>query len=362
MLRTGHADPAWFSQSFLEQVPASKVDETIASLTAQLGAYQSLEFAKTKFVAHFAKGTDDVLIHLDAEDKIDGLFFRPPLLAATTLDSALSALRAAQGTVSYVIVEEGRPERAAFNADAPMAVGSAFKLAVLSALLDQIRAGKRRWTDVVPLQASWKSLPSGIIRTWPDGIPLTIATYAAQMISISDNTAADALVHIVGRPALAPYAESNVPFLTTREMFTLKSTGGSALRAAYLAAGTPAARAAVLARVDQQPLPAAADFIRQPILPIEWHYSVRDLCRLMSRVASLPVMSINPGVADRSEFARVAFKGGSEPGVLNLTTMVVTKRGTRVCFSATENDAEKPLDETAFEFKYSAALMKLAAL
>jgi hypothetical protein len=34
-----------------------------------------------EFYRHFAKGTDDVQIHLNAEMKIDGLLFKPPVLA-----------------------------------------------------------------------------------------------------------------------------------------------------------------------------------------------------------------------------------------------------------------------------------------
>ena len=79
MLRTGHADPSWFSASFLAQVSASKVDTVISDLTQSLGAYQRVEFTPEKFIAHFAHGTDDVLIHLDADNKIDGLLFRPPV-------------------------------------------------------------------------------------------------------------------------------------------------------------------------------------------------------------------------------------------------------------------------------------------
>ena len=46
MLRTGHADPAWFSASFLAQIPASKVDEVLAGLTATLGPYRNLELLR----------------------------------------------------------------------------------------------------------------------------------------------------------------------------------------------------------------------------------------------------------------------------------------------------------------------------
>ena len=234
MLRTGHADPAWFSASFLAQIPASKVDEVLAGLTATLGPYRNLEFAPAKFIAHFANGTDDVLIHLDADDKIDGLLFKPA--AVSTLDDALRALRQPAGTTAYVIVVDGRSERAALNAETSLAVGSAFKLAVLNALIDQIGRGSRHWTDVVPLEAKWKSLPSGVLQTWPDGMPITVATYAAEMISISDNTAADALVRLVGPTALRPYAAGNDPFLTTREAFILKSPRHANLAQAYIAA------------------------------------------------------------------------------------------------------------------------------
>ena len=81
MLRTGHADASWFSAGFLAQVSVPQVDAVLAGLTAALGAYQSLEFTPTKFIAHFAKGTDDVQIHLDADMKIDGLLFKPPVVA-----------------------------------------------------------------------------------------------------------------------------------------------------------------------------------------------------------------------------------------------------------------------------------------
>jgi hypothetical protein len=82
MLRTGHADPAWFSATFLAEYPASKIDDIVASLKSSLGEYRSLEFTPTNFIAHFAKGTDDIRIHLDANNAIDALLFRPPVITA----------------------------------------------------------------------------------------------------------------------------------------------------------------------------------------------------------------------------------------------------------------------------------------
>jgi hypothetical protein len=361
MMRTGHADSAWFSASFLSQVSASRVDAIIASLTTALGAYQSAEITPTKITLHFAKGTDDMLIHFDADYKIDQLFFKPPVMTTSSVDDSLRALAQTPGKVSYVIIEEGRSERAALDASAPLAIGSAFKLAVLNALSDQIRDGSRRWSDVVPLRSAWKSLPTGVLRTWPDITPLTLATYAAEMISISDNTAADALVRLVGPNALRPYEIRNDPFLTTREMFVLKSSEGTDLHSAYLRAATPKARAAVLARVDAMPLPTLEQLNTSPDPAVEWHYSVRELCSLMRRVSDLPLMSINPGIPNPSDFRHVAYKGGSDVGIINMTTMVTTKRGTTVCFSATLNNEKQAVDEMAFETAYEDVVRHIAA-
>ncbi|MGC9993182.1 MAG: serine hydrolase [Candidatus Cybelea sp.] len=362
MLRTGHADASWFSATFLAQVSAAEVNAVIAGLPATLGAYQNVEYTPAKFVAHFAKGTMEVLIHLDADMKIDGLLFKPPEIAASSLNDALRTLQRVAGTVSYAIVEKGRPEPAALNPSEVLAVGSAFKLAVLNALLDEITGGSRHWNDVVPLAQQWKSLPSGVLRTWPAGTPLTLATYAAEMISISDNTAADALVRTVGPAALARYAGSNEPFLTTREMFILKSDEGASSRGMYLTVDSAAGRAGVLRRIDALPLPGIEQMMTTPDLGIEWHYSVRDLCKLMERVASLPLMSINPGVANPADFDHVAYKGGSDTGVINMTTMVTTHRGTKLCFSATANDSAHDVNDTAFEAAYGAALRQLKDL
>src|SRR5205085_7243909 len=99
---------------------------------------------------------------------------------------------------SYLVTKNGEALYS-LNPDTALAVGSAFKLGVLKALKDQIDAGTRKWSDVVELQASDISLPSGTLQIWPVGSPFTLHTLAGLMISISDNTAADMLLKLVGR-------------------------------------------------------------------------------------------------------------------------------------------------------------------
>ena len=73
-------------------------------------------------------------------------------------------------------------------------------------------------------------------------------------------------------------------------------------------------------------------------------------------------MSINPGVANPADFDHVAYKGGSDTGIINMTTMVTTHHGTKLCFSATANDSTHDVNETAFEEAYGAALRQLDGL
>ncbi|HEY2474671.1 MAG TPA: hypothetical protein VGI19_07690 [Candidatus Cybelea sp.] len=81
MLRTGHADASWFSTGFLSQIPVTMVDDVIANVEGTLGSFQKVEYVKPKFVAYFAKGTDEVSIELDAANKIDLLLFTPPAIS-----------------------------------------------------------------------------------------------------------------------------------------------------------------------------------------------------------------------------------------------------------------------------------------
>ncbi len=162
----------------------------------------------------------------------------------------------------------------------------------------------------------------------------------------------------VGRPEVEAFGYGNRPFLTTREAFILKDSKNAALLTRFRA-GDEARRRALLSEVDALALPDEDIFAGgQLAADIEWFFSARELCGLMRGVQALPLMSINPGVADASDWERVAYKGGSEPGVLNLTTWLVARSGKSYCVSATWNDV-KPLDETRFFGLYKSLLATL---
>ncbi|GIW24186.1 serine hydrolase [Meiothermus sp.] len=352
------AKAEWFAPVFLQQVSVVQVEAILQQLLNGLGAYQSVEPDGPNFRVNFERGVVPAQISLDAQGRIQGLFFRPAQPRTTlTLEQLLAEYRTLPGQVS-VLVLEGSQERLNLNADAVLAVGSAFKLAVLEALRQQIEAGQRRWSDTVPLRPEWKSLPSGTLQNLPDGTPLSLEQYATQMISISDNTATDALIAIVGRSEVEKLSPRNRPFLTTREAFVLKNPQNREWLLRYRA--NPAERTALLPALAQLPLPDASVFAGEPVaIDVEWFFSTRELCALMGRVQALPLMSLNPGLANPTDWQRVAYKGGSEPGVLNLTTWLTARDGKQYCVSATWNNPQARLDENRFFLLYTSLLSTL---
>lgn len=350
-----------FAPAFLAQVPVSQIVPIRQQVTGSLGVFQRIDGSGGQYTAYYTRGTVKVLIHLDAQGKIDSLLLRDPIVLGGSLDDAVKGFAGLPGITSYVVLKNGR-EIASYHADRALGAGSTFKLAVLNALRKQIEAGKHRWNEVVALRPAWKSLPSGVLQNWPDNAPVTIATLATEMISISDNTGADSLIHIVGRNAIQPYGGTNVPFLTTREMFTIKSRKNAELRARYRI-GDAGQRAAVLAELDKQPLPDATELDTDPLLSdIEWHFTNRQLCELMQGVADLPLMTVNPGIANPSQWKRVAYKGGSDWGVISMTTWLEAKNGTHYCVSASWNDSKAAVAEGTFSTIYASVLGALAGM
>lgn len=343
LLLAPRADPNWFAPSFLAQASPSALDAPLRSFREALGPLRAVVAVGPGFRADFERGSIPIDARLDGEGRFAGLFVHPPQMTPVSVDEAVKAFRSLPGQVGLLAIVDGQP-RAALSADRPLAVGSAFKLAVLAAVRAQITAGKLAWTDVVALDDRHRSLPSGVLQTWPAGTPLTVASLAAAMISISDNTAADTLAALVGRDAVERQAPARLrPFLTTREAFALKAPPNAALRARWRRANT-GQRRALLTEIDAQPLPDPWNPNAPADLDIEWYFTPRELCALMAKVEDLPLMAINPGIGPLRSGDRVAYKGGSESGVINLT-VAVTRGAHRICVAATWNDPHHEVDD-----------------
>ncbi len=350
-----------FTEQFLNAVSREQLRSLIEQFRGQLGDFQQVRGDSNPYTIVFSSGTATAQIVLDSEGRISGLRFTELNPAVADVDEALERFRNLPGEVSVLVLADGEP-RADINSDTPLAVGSAFKLLVLQVLAEQIEAGDHAWDDVVTLQSDWYSLPSGILQDWPTGSALTIETLATLMISQSDNTATDALIDIVGRDALEARTEQpqNQPFLSTRELFILKAPDNSDLLERFQE-GDEAEQRAVLGETQARDLPSLDTlFTDGPVaLDVEWYFSAQQLCDLIQSVESLDLTTVSPGVANPDNWARVSFKGGSEPGVLTLVTWLVSEDGSSYCVAATQNRSDEAVAEATLFSLYSGLLSTL---
>lgn len=355
VLAEGPLDQSLFSAGFLAAVPAVQLEPVVTGIKTTIGPVVAVTHTSgATYLVESATHDMSSDIVLDGDGRINGLFFRPAVAKNASIDDILKEMAVVAPQSAFLVTENGVALHGK-DADTALAVGSAFKLGVLKALREQIDMGGHRWDEVAELTAADISLPSGMLRGWPVGSPITLHTLASLMISISDNTATDTLMRIVGRDAVET-ALGIAPALTTRELFTLKTERD--LLARYQA-GDLAEKRAVLAELASKSLPDGSRMLTPHDQGVEWYVSPTALCALIGAVGDLDVTQINPGVASKGDWARVSFKGGSETGVLNLTTLLVGKDGTRYCVAASWNDV-KAIDEAKATSAYASLLAKLA--
>jgi len=260
----------------------------------------------------------------------------------------VAALRNLPGRTSLLVLQNGR-QIAALNADLPRAVGSSFKMALLLTLKKQIQAGRYRWTDVVRIKPHWK-VPGGVLFDWANGMPVTFEALAGFMISVSDNTATDAVMDIVGRENAERYTGRNRPLLSTHDFYFFKDLRHRDWLDRYRRAGL-AERRAIVGQVAKMPLDLAN--YEEPngpyALDLEWFFTNRELCGIVAQIADLDIMGIATFSANRSDWARIAFKGGSEPGVISTTFGLAAKDGRTYCVSASWNNDRAIVDNTFWE-------------
>jgi beta-lactamase class A len=298
-----------------------------------------------------------------APHRIAGLLFRAALKDNETLDDIVREVKNLPGAAGFTLMRLDPDPRIVWehNGTQPLAVGSAFKLLVLAALVEDVQAGRRAWSDVVPLRKELASLPSGLLHSWPDGAPVTLHTLATLMISRSDNTATDHLIDLLGRarveavqkPVGVQAPERNQPFLTTAETFKLKLVLPPEQQREYLAADPAGRRRLLETLVKPAPLAKARTLSTpQLIEEVEWFYSTADLCRVMDwlrrqekAAAARDILAVHSGVSlDTTFWSYVGYKGGSEPGVLNVTLLLQAKSGAWFAFAMTWNNPEREVD------------------
>ncbi len=250
------------------------------------------------------------------------------------IDRALSRLGADVGLLAARVSPDGSCNAVhETGSTTARPIGSQFKLFVLGALAAQVRAGHLSWDQTLTVAENVKSLGNGqgSLQLAAAGTSVSVEDAATKMISISDNTAADMLIALVGRERVeqqvrrrSAHASANEPFLTTREMFLLHYVAGLADR--YLATPRTRRAAFLAASVDPLPLDAiASGFSTDPryVDEIEWFASPADICRAF---AGSQQLSKQPALSRSLSSALSPRSGRDRVGPLGLADGLVQGR------------------------------------
>ncbi|WP_404334382.1 serine hydrolase [Sphingomonas sp. MMS12-HWE2-04] len=388
---TGDYD-GFFTSGFRAQVPKAQFAAIGAQLVQANGPVQRIEgfemvdpYAGTVRVAfRDATATIQMRVEPSAPNQVSSLLVTGFAAREASVDAVLSALQGLHGTTGFAVAKLGAGAPAlvkAHNADRAFAVGSAFKLVILAELVRATNAGERRWDDLVTLDGA--PLPGGGYNLKPKGTQVSIRELATQMISISDNSATDILLATLGREkveAMLPVVgvadpARNVPFLGTLEAFKLKYVQGGAYAKRYAALDLPGKRALLSGEVAAIPLILVSPPPGPPkptlIDQVEWFFTPADIVRILDwlrRNSDGPkgadvraVLSKNPGIGPAAaKWQWVGYKGGSEPGVIEMSLLLQAKNGEWYVVTGSWNDTLQPVEESRFAALISRAAELLA--
>jgi beta-lactamase class A len=340
----------YFDPSFQAAVPEAQFKTITTSLVAQYGTPVTIDSAtstdgKSGTVrVRFEKGIGTIGLEVGsaADQRIAGLRILGFEIADDSFPKVAAELDALPGDTGFLVAElDGNAMKplVAANPDRQFAVGSTFKLYILDELAAQVAEKKRRWSDVVPL--SHLSFSSMGTANWPKDTPVTLQSLANWMISVSDNSATDTLIHLLGREAIEARMRAaghsdpsrNIPFLTTVEAFALKGNNFANERTAFVAGDDAAQRKLLAANRDRLTLANVdgVSFAGGPrfIDSLEWFASPNDVARAMIDLrnrqspTAMSVMAINPGVnpGATKDWSWLGYKGGSELGVISMSLL-----------------------------------------
>ncbi|TDD30990.1 hypothetical protein E1286_45540 [Nonomuraea terrae] len=357
-----------FEAGFLTSVPPAQLNQVLAQF-AGMRLEQLAQPQENTLVARVTVTGVPFAVQLtvNAAGLINGLLFQPVTPPPATprswdeIDERLSRTAPQTGFLAAELTPNGTcvPVHAV-AAEQARPLGSMVKLYVLGAVSKAIANGKFGWDTELTITPELKSLPSGQLQDRPDGSKVTVLEAAELMISISDNTATDLLIHQVGRKAVertmrawGAHDKRNAPVITTRELFVLKGVDHPRHAKRYLSLNNAKQRAYLDDVVAKTPLSRFAMWTApRELAELEWYASPTEICQAYAGLVKLgdehiaQAMSINDaGLGlDRKEWPQVWFKGGSEPGVSDLSFLARTSAGKTYVVTTMAIDPGAPLD------------------
>jgi beta-lactamase class A len=288
----------------------------------------------------------DIRIHTDDDTLVDGFDVTTQAPTISSWRDVDATLGKTDARYSWRVakVNDGQCDQVAgTNTAQSLPLASIFKLYVLYAVADAVKAGTVSWDDQLTVTDKGKAVGSAM--ELPVGAHISVRTAAEKMIATSDNMATDMLIGKVStwavENALADAGHHDpaamTPFPTMYELFSV-AWGQPDLREQWKRA-TPQARAQLLKQANSrtyQPDPMRAH-VPASEYGAEWYGSAEDICRVHAALQTgavgeaAPVKQIlaaAPGVdLDRREWPYIGAKAGGLPGDLTFSWYAIDRTG-----------------------------------
>jgi beta-lactamase class A len=291
-------------------------------------------------------GRQDIRIHTGDDTLVDGFDVTtqaPTISSWHDIDTVLG-MTDARYSWQVAKVNDGQCDRVAgTNTAQSLPLASIFKLYVLYAVADAVKAGTVSWDDQLTVTEKGKAVGSGM--ELPVGAHISVRTAAEKMIATSDNMATDMLIGKIGTQAVeTALAETGhhdpaamTPFPTMYELFSI-AWGKPDVREQWKQA-TPQAREQLLQQANShvyQPDPMRAH-VPASGYGAEWYGSAEDICRVhmalqagaVGKAAPVKqILAAAPGInLDPGKWPYIGAKAGGLPGDLTFSWYAVDRTG-----------------------------------
>ncbi|WP_408065921.1 serine hydrolase [[Mycobacterium] vasticus] len=269
----------------------------------------------------------------------------PPIRSWRDVDTVLKRT-GARYSYQASRIAGGHCERVAgTNTGQSLPLASIFKLYVLLAVANEVKAGNVSWDDPLTITGRAKAVGSSGLEELPDGAHVSVRRAAEKMIATSDNMATDLLIGKVGTHAVEQALvaaghhdpASMTPFPTMYELFSV-GWGKPDLREQWQH-GSAQERAKLLRQAESRPYEPDPVRAHDPASAYgaEWYGSAEDICRVHVALQAgavgkaAPVRDIMSAVRGidlpRSEWPYIGSKAGGLPGDLTFSWYALDRAG-----------------------------------
>ena len=332
-----------------------KVDQVVATMESlwwdrpfHLDGVEIRAGAATLHLTTSYGARQDIRLRTDDNGMVD--LFKPsteapPIRSWRDVDTVLKRT-GARYSYQASRIDGGHCERiAGTNTGQSLPLASIFKLYVLLAVANEVKAGNVSWDDPLTITGRAKAVGSSGLEELPDGAHVSVRRAAEKMIATSDNMATDLLIGRVGTRAVEQALvaaghhdpASMTPFPTMYELFSV-GWGKPDLREQWQH-GSSQERAKLLRQAKSRPYEPDPIRAHDPasVYGAEWYGSAEDICRVHAALqtgatgAAAPVVDIMSDVAgidlDRTRWPYIGAKAGNLPGELTFSWYAVDRTG-----------------------------------